>query len=178
MKDNPTNLESAVPDDANDIATIILDQFYPHPAARVWSVMVSPDAMEEWLMDPVGFRPEVGTRFRFIAFPIPVADFSGALSCEVLAATPNAVLSMRWWDMKSSKQTEWTVTWTLQEVPGGTMVTLRHEGFDLDDPASRIYRMLSERGWPGTMGRLGRCIDSAPRGGDQPPHCLVTDVSA
>ncbi|SIE48340.1 Uncharacterised protein [Mycobacteroides abscessus subsp. abscessus] len=91
MKGNPTNLESAVPDDANDIATIILDQFYRHPPERVWAVMVCPDAMEEWLMDPVGFRPEVGTRFRFIAFPIPVADFSGALSCEVLAAQQGAV---------------------------------------------------------------------------------------
>ncbi|WP_100523828.1 SRPBCC family protein [Mycobacteroides abscessus] len=178
MKGNPTNLESAVPDDANDIATIILDQFYRHPPERVWAVMVCPDAMEEWLMDPVGFRPEVGTRFRFIAFPIPVADFSGALSCEVLAATPSRVLSIRWWDMKSAKQREWTVTWTLQEVPGGTMVTLRHEGFDPSDPASRVYRTLSERGWPGTMGRLGRCIASAPAGDDQPPHCLVTDVSA
>lgn len=47
MKGNPTNLESAVPDDANDIATITLDQFYGHPPERVWAVMVCPDAMEE-----------------------------------------------------------------------------------------------------------------------------------
>ncbi|TDZ98895.1 SRPBCC family protein [Mycobacteroides salmoniphilum] len=178
MKGNPINLESAVPDDANDIATIILDQFYPHPSARVWSVMACPDAMEEWLMDPIGFRPQVGTRFRFNAFPLPMAGFSGALSCEVLAATPNKVLSIRWWDMKSSKQAEWTVTWTLHEVPGGTMVTLRHDGFDMSDYASRIYRTISERGWPGTMGKLGRCIDSARADRDRAPHCLVTDVSA
>ena len=178
MKDNPINLESAVLDDANDIATILLDHFYPHPPARVWSVMACPDAMEEWLMDPIGFRPQVGTRFRFKAFPLPMADFSGALSCEVLAATPNRVLSIRWWDMKSSKQRVSTVTWTLHEVPGGTMVTFRHEGFDLSDSASRIYRKISELGWPGTMGRLGRCIDTAPCTETRPPHRLVTDVSA
>ncbi|WP_255784447.1 SRPBCC family protein, partial [Mycobacteroides abscessus] len=79
---------------------------------------------------------------------------------------------------RNETQADSTVTWTLQEVPGGTMVTLRHEGFDPSDPASRMYRTLSERGWPGTMGRLGRCIASAPTGDDQPPHCLVTDVSA
>ncbi|MEU9805540.1 SRPBCC domain-containing protein [Mycobacterium sp. NPDC050853] len=178
MKGNPMNLENAVPDDENDIATIMFDQFYPHPPERVWKVLACPDAMEEWLMDPIGFRPQVGTRFRFNAFPLPMADFSGALSCEVLAATPNRVLSIRWWDMKSSKPTVWTVTWTLHEVPGGTMVALRHDGFDRGDSGARVYRTISERGWPGTMGRLGRCIDSASADGHRPPRCLVTDVSA
>ncbi|MUM21333.1 SRPBCC domain-containing protein [Mycobacterium sp. CBMA271] len=156
----------------------MFDQFYPHSPERVWSVMACPDAMEEWLMDPVGFRPQVGTRFRFKAFPLPMANFSGALSCEVLAATPNRVLSIRWWDMKSSNQTVWTVTWTLHEVPGGTMVTLRHVGFDPSDLDSRVYRTISERGWPGTMGRLGRCIDSGPAHADLLPQRLATDVSA
>ncbi|MGH3726924.1 MAG: SRPBCC family protein [Mycobacterium sp.] len=178
MKGSPQIMESAVPDEVNDIATIIFDQFYPHPPARVWSVMACADAMEEWLMDPVGFRPQAGTRFRFNAFPLPMANFSGALSCEVLAANPNCVLSLRWWDAKSSNQAGWTVTWALHEVPGGTMVALRHDGFDLDDPDSRVYRTISERGWPGTMGKLGRCIDDAPANDDLPPHGLVTDVSA
>ena len=48
---------------ADDPTSIVIDQFYPHPAHRVWRALTTPELMARWLLDTEGFAPVPGTRF-------------------------------------------------------------------------------------------------------------------
>lgn len=147
--------------DSKDPADVVADFFYPHPPGRVWNVLVDPDVMGEWFVEQVGFRPEVGTRYRLMDLPVPIANYSGDIACEVLVATRNEELAISWWDTKLDAPVAWRTGWTLCAVPGGTMVTLSRPVFDSDDPAVRRMSALSDRFWPTAMTKLGRLIDRA-----------------
>ncbi|MUM15433.1 MULTISPECIES: SRPBCC domain-containing protein [unclassified Mycobacteroides] len=148
-------------DDLHDPTDVVADFYYPHPPARVWGVLVDPDVMGDWFVEQVGFRPVVGTRYRLVDFPVPIANYSGDIACEVLAATRNEVLAIAWWDRKSPVPIAWRTMWNLHEVPNGTMVTLSRPAFSSDDPALRRMADLSARFWPTAMAQLGRLIDRA-----------------
>jgi uncharacterized protein YndB with AHSA1/START domain len=60
---------------------------YPHPIAKVWRVLTDPELVPRWTHTgqggrPEGFAPVVGTRFRFVAKPVP--GWRGIVDCEVL----------------------------------------------------------------------------------------------
>lgn len=147
--------------DMNGPADVVADFFYPHAPERVWRVLVDPDVMGDWFVEQVGFRPEVGIRYRLMDLPVPIANYSGNIACEVLVATPNEELAISWWDTKLEAPVAWRTTWTLCAVPDGTMVTLGRPAFDSDDPAVRRMAALSDLFWPTAMAKLGRLIDRA-----------------
>ncbi|MEU9805541.1 SRPBCC domain-containing protein [Mycobacterium sp. NPDC050853] len=147
--------------DLKDPTDVVADFFYPHPPERVWGVLVNPEVMGDWFVEQVGFRPVAGTRFRLVDFPVPIANYSGAIASEVLVATRNETLAIAWWDTKSPEPVTWRTMWTLCAVPNGTMVTLSRPAFGSDDPALRRMAALSDRFWPTAMAKLGRLIDRA-----------------
>lgn len=147
--------------DPYDSADVVADFFYPHPPGRVWNVLVDPDVMGDWFVEQVGFRPEVGTRYRLLDLPVPIANYSGDIACEVLVATQYEKLAISWWDTKLDAPVAWRTMWSLGAVPEGTMVTLSRPAFDSDDPVVRRMAALSDLFWPTAMTKLGRLIDRA-----------------
>lgn len=146
----------------SDLTSIVLDQFYPHPPAKVWRAITTPELMGRWLMEPIGFEPVAGNRFRMKARPMPAVNFSGEVRCEVLEAIEPQRLSFSWNDANSADDSGWTVTWDLHPEGRGTRMLFTHSGFDPDDPTSQLSRTIMRGGWPGIVNRLGTLLDTAP----------------
>jgi uncharacterized protein YndB with AHSA1/START domain len=104
--------------------------FYPVPREAVWVALTDRRALAEWL-EPNDFEPVVGHKFRFQTDP--GACGSGLSLCEVLEVDPPRKLVYSWQHVPSKPNKPMPhptrVTWTLEEVPGGTKLTLEHTGF-------------------------------------------------
>lgn len=130
----------------DDLTTIQVDQYFPHPPAKLWRALTVPDLMAQWLM-PNDFQPIVGHHFTFHGRPVAQTGFSGRIACQVLELTPPKHLRISWADADNphSKATE--VAWTLQPESSGTRLFLEHSGFDPDDPTQQLARRLMNGGW-------------------------------
>src|SRR4051794_32088818 len=123
-----------------DLTTLKLDEYYPHPPAKVWRALTDPALLARWLM-PGDFRLEVGHAFTMQGVPMPMTDFSGVVEAEVVAFEIGKSLTLRWRDANrdsgGNATADWTVTWTLEPEGPGTRLHLLHEGFDPDDESQR-----------------------------------------
>lgn len=126
-----------------DLTSIHVDEFLPHPAARVWQALTDPGLIARWLM-PNDFKPVVGHRFTFRTDPVPQGDFDGIVHCEVLAVEPERLLRISW---RGGPTLSTTVTWTLVPEGTGTRLFLAHEGFDPDSPFDRVALRGMGGGW-------------------------------
>jgi len=134
--------------DEDDLTTIRVDHFLPHPPAKVWRALTDPELLAQWMM-PGDFRLEVGHRYTMTAAPRPNTNFSGTIRAEVLAYDTERMLSVRWQDAVESQgnTADWTITWTLHPEGRGTRLFLVHEGFDPDDPTQRMAHRIMGGGW-------------------------------
>ncbi|MEU9144649.1 SRPBCC domain-containing protein [Streptomyces sp. NPDC048349] len=142
---------STAPGSDEDLTTVRVDQFLPHPPAKVWRALTEPDLIAQWLM-PSDFRLEVGHRYTMTSLPRPHTNYSGTTAAEVLAYETGRMLSVRWTDASGASdpdanRADWTITWTLEPEGRGTRLFLVHEGFDPDDPAQMRARTLMGGGW-------------------------------
>ena len=101
---------------------------YPYPPARVWRAVTDPDLIPLWTATglgarPVGFAPVVGTRFQFVAKPMP--GWRGILDCEVLEAREPFLLRYSWTDDGTTTY----VTYRIEPHGDGTRFTFDHTGF-------------------------------------------------
>jgi uncharacterized protein YndB with AHSA1/START domain len=146
---------------------IKLERVYPYTQERVWRALTDQKAMSEWLMAN-DFVPKVGHKFVFRAKPQP--GWRGYVECEVLECEPPRKLSYSWVGNEGQKAT--TVSWTLHEAPGGTLLVLNHTGFEgiggfvlaklmLGPGWKKMMRMKIERVLP----RLSATGFEAPPGG-------------
>ncbi|MFE9927788.1 SRPBCC domain-containing protein [Streptomyces sp. NPDC005533] len=136
----------AGPHGSDDLTTVRVDQFLPHPPAKVWRALTEPDLIAQWLM-PCDFRLEVGHRYTMTSTPRPHTGFSGTTAAEVLAFEPGRMLTVRWQDASGTHPADWTITWTLAPEGHGTRLFLVHEGFDPDDPMQMTARNIMGKGW-------------------------------
>jgi uncharacterized protein YndB with AHSA1/START domain len=127
----------------SDLTSIYVDEFLPHPPARVWDALTDPAQLAKWLM-PNDFTPTVGHRFTFRTDPVPGADFDGVVACEVLDIEPERMLRISW---TGGPGVQTTVTWRLLSEGRGTRLLLLHEGFDPDHPAQQVARHILDGGW-------------------------------
>lgn len=64
MTQEPPHRPPPAFDDAQeDLTTVRVDQFLPHPPAKVWRALTEPDLIAQWLM-PCDFRLEAATATR------------------------------------------------------------------------------------------------------------------
>jgi uncharacterized protein YndB with AHSA1/START domain len=101
---------------------------YPHPPAKVWRAVTDPELIPLWTATgqgarPAGFAPVPGTRFQFIAKPMP--GWRGIIDCEVLEAREPALLRYSWTDDGTTTH----VTYRIEPHQGGTRFTFDHTGF-------------------------------------------------
>ncbi|MFF8948406.1 SRPBCC domain-containing protein [Streptomyces sp. NPDC014940] len=141
-------MSTAPPDDADDLTTVRVDRFFPHPPAKVWRALTEPELLARWQMPGAeDFRLEVGHRYRMTSVARPGARFSGVVEARVLAFVPERMLSLGWADADPTGPADWTITWTLEQEGRGTRLFLVHEGFDPDDPAQMTARKIMNGGW-------------------------------
>ncbi|MFI6262880.1 SRPBCC domain-containing protein [Micromonospora sp. NPDC051006] len=126
----------------SDPSTVEVDQYLPHPPAKVWRALTDSDLLARWLM-PNDFVPVPGHRFTFHTDPRPGQDFDGTVQCEVLDLDPPHRLSWAW----RGGRLDTVVSWTLVAEGRGTRLFLAHSGFDPDDPVQRRTRDLLGGGW-------------------------------
>lgn len=120
--------------------SIEVDQYLPHPPAKVWRALTDPDRLARWLMHS-DFAPIAGHRFTFRTDPRP--GFDGVVHCRVLDIEPERLLRWSW----RNGALDSTVTWTLAAEGRGTRLFLRHDGFDPDDPWQRQAMRVMGGGW-------------------------------
>lgn len=120
---------------------------YPHPRAKVWRAITDPAIMALWLMRPEGFVPVVGTRFRLVAKPQP--GWRGYVDCEVLEVREQQVLRYAW--NGDPKRPAMEVSYTLEDVPGGTRLTFLHTGFK-GFGGFLLARLMMGPGWKKMFG--------------------------
>jgi uncharacterized protein YndB with AHSA1/START domain len=82
---------------------------YPHPPATVWRAVTDSDLIPLWTATgqggrPVGFTAVPGTRFQFVAKPVP--GWRGIVDCEVLEVREPSLVRYSWASPPSS--TTWT----------------------------------------------------------------------
>lgn len=134
----------------DDPGAIRLDQFIPHPPAKVWRALTEPELVARWLM-PNDFKLEVGHRFTFTTSPKKQVGFDGVVYCEVLEFEPEKLLKISWSDRKRA---DWTVMWRLEPEGRGTRLFLDHEGFDPADEVQQLSRRIMGGGWPRIFGAI------------------------
>ncbi|UOX92770.1 SRPBCC domain-containing protein [Amycolatopsis sp. FBCC-B4732] len=103
---------------------------YPHPPVKVWRAMTDPDLIPYWTSTgkgarAVGFEPEVGNHFRFVAKPMP--GWRGIVDCEVLEVRERELLRYTWVGAEGEPPSE--VRYLLEPTPAGTRFTYHHTGF-------------------------------------------------
>lgn len=139
----------------DDPRTIEVDQYFPHPPAKLWRALTTPELMAQWLL-PNDFAAVVGHRFTFRGRPVAQTGFSGVIACQVLELTPPKRLRISWADGGKPEGTATQVSWTLQPEGKGTRLFLQHTGFDPDDPTQQLARRFMNGGWRShVLRRLG-----------------------
>ena len=129
--------------------TIRLDQFVPHPPARVWEALTDPELHARWWAAG-DVKAEVGHRFS-----LDMGNF-GQQECQVLEVEPEKLLSYTF----AEGSLDTTVTWRLTPEGDGTQLHLEHAGFDMDSPLGRQAFEGMGHGWPGVLSRLAPAIES------------------
>jgi uncharacterized protein YndB with AHSA1/START domain len=138
-----------------DLTAIRVDEFLPHPPAKVWRALTEPRLMAKWMMAPADFRLEVGHRFTFRTNPKPAVRFGGVVYCEVLAFEPERMLRISWVDRGTENGLDSTVTWRLVPEGRGTRLFVEQVGFDPDNPYQQLgRRIMGGQGWRGSARRL------------------------
>jgi uncharacterized protein YndB with AHSA1/START domain len=102
---------------------------YPHAPAKVWRVVTDPELIPLWTATgqggtPVGFAPVPGTRFQFVAKPVP--GWRGIVDCEVLEVREPSLLRYSWTGEENGKPSY--VTYRIEPRDGGTRFTFDHTG--------------------------------------------------
>jgi uncharacterized protein YndB with AHSA1/START domain len=138
------------------LAPIEVDEFLPHPVAKVWRAITDPALLARWLMEN-DFEPVLGHKFTMRGIPVPAVGFTGLVASEVLELVPESVLKISWRDAGQGNALASTVTFTLVAEGTGTRLVIRHEGFDPSDPAQVAAHRIMSGGWRGQV--LPRLVD-------------------
>lgn len=116
--------------------------FSSTPAA-VWRTLTEPELLEQWWA-PGDIAAVEGHRFSLDIGPW------GTQACQVLEVVQGSSLKF----LFSEGGLNTTITWTLQGAEGGTLFTLEHAGFDLDDPMGRAAFEGMGAGWGDVIARI------------------------
>ncbi|MGW6492056.1 SRPBCC family protein [Streptomyces sp. NPDC055056] len=153
-----------VPDD--DLTTIRVDPFLPHPPATVRRALTEPELPAAWQMPgSEDFRLEGAHRHTPTSVPRPGTNVSGSADVRVPAFAAERMVSVRWADADDSGSVHRTITWTLEQEGRRARLFLVHEGFDPDDPAQMMARKIMDGGRrPHVMRAPGSALDRMPCG--------------
>jgi uncharacterized protein YndB with AHSA1/START domain len=130
-----------------------VERTYRHDPAKVWRALTDPAALGAWLME-TDFAAEVGR-----AFWMRCDDGRGGTDlylCKVLALEPQRRMVWSWRRDAEEGAGETQVEFRLEEVAGGTRLTVRHSG---DLAPAWIERFKG--GWPLKLDLLDGVLGAA-----------------
>jgi uncharacterized protein YndB with AHSA1/START domain len=147
-----------------DLRVIRVDEFLPHPPAKVWRALTDPELLARWLM-PNDFKLEIGHRFTVQSDPKPAIRFDGVGYCEVLDFEVERILRISWCDRPGGENgLDSTVTWQLVPEGRGTRLFVEHAGFDPDNPYQQLSRRVmggregGQGGWHSSFRRISQVL--------------------
>lgn len=130
----------------------------------VWKHLVDRERLAGWLMRN-DFRPEKDAEFHFYAEPR--GDWDGVIHCRVVEIDPPRTLSFSW--NANDIGVDTIVTISLEERGGGTVVSLRHEGFEAAGSSFEEIVARHDDGWMDHLGVLALQTSETARGGQIAP---------
>lgn len=129
-------------------AALELEYLLDAPVPKVWAALTENSVMKKWYFDLEEFRPEIGFEFQFYGSK---DDTSYLHLCSVTEVIPEMKLSYTWKYDQFPGET--TVSFTLFELEGKTLLKLIHSGiesFGLENPD--LSRASFEQGWTYILG--------------------------
>jgi len=129
---------------------IQLEQIIEHPPAKVWEALTNPAIHALWWAAG-DVRPIVGHRFTLDMGPW------GQQPCEVVAVEPERLLSYSF----APGTLDTTITWRLEPHSRGTLLSLEHQGFDLDSPVGKSAFNGMGSGWPKVLVRISAALETS-----------------
>jgi uncharacterized protein YndB with AHSA1/START domain len=147
--------------------SIVIDEILPHAPSLIWKALTNGELTSRWLMEPKGFRAEVGCCFTFQT--TPAGPWDGTIQCEVLEIIPYQRLSYSWRSGSEDNdgygsKLDTIVTFSLFAAEAGTRLRLVHSGFEMPKNDTG-YRNMGE-GWKKVVKRLD--MVAAEDGSSQP----------
>lgn len=97
--------------------------FLAAPVARVWAYLTDQHKLAQWLMDN-DLQAESGAHFQFSSQP--AGQWDGKIHCQVQELIEQERISFSWTANDIGAET--LVTFDLEAAPGGTRLTLTHQG--------------------------------------------------
>ncbi|WP_437533963.1 SRPBCC domain-containing protein [Sorangium sp. So ce726] len=131
----------------NAPAVIRLEHRYTAPPSAVWRALTDPELHARWWA-PGDVKAVVGHRFELDMGPW------GKQACEVLAVEAERLFSYRF----AIGKLDTIITWRLTPEGPGTLLTLTHEGFNLDSAMGKTAFEGMKPGWPKVLENLGRTL--------------------
>ncbi len=134
---------------------------YPHSPAKVWRALTDPTLIPLWTSTGqggklVGFATEVGTRFKYVARPMP--GWNGVVECEVLEVRAPSLLRYSW--AGDQKDAPTFVTCRVEPHASGTRLTWEHTGFTgvggflMSKLLASVRRKMLRVGFPSVLNDL------------------------
>lgn len=140
------------------LTTIEVDEFLPHPPEKVWRALTEPGLIARWLMEN-DFKAIVGHQFQMRGIPVPAVGFSGLVASEVLDLDAGKRLCISWRDANSGNNLNSKVTWSISPEDHGTRLVLIHEGFNPAEPTHIASHRIMSGGWRNhVLPRLGQTL--------------------
>jgi uncharacterized protein YndB with AHSA1/START domain len=129
------------------------------PRERVWAALTTPELLSQWLGQEAVFEPTVGAEGSYTwtdwgRFPLVVEEVDAPFR-----------LAVRWARSPDGSLTESTSTvahYELQEVEGGTLLTVVETGFELLDGDQKTSFDDNTQGWIEELGELKTLLESVP----------------
>lgn len=130
------------------LGNIRLEQFINHAQSKVWVALTTPENLAKWWA-PGDIKPVIGHHFQ-----LNMGPSFGPQSCKVIAVDEQQMFSYSF----SEGFLNTTITWKLMSDKNGTMLTLEHNGFDLDSPQGKAAYAGMSAGWPKLLQRIETVI--------------------
>jgi uncharacterized protein YndB with AHSA1/START domain len=135
---------------------------YPHSIDKVWRALTEPALVPRWTTEgrggtPVDFAPIVGTRFRYVAKPLP--GWSGVVHCEVLEVHAPTLLRYSWTGDEGDDKT--LVTYELESRDAATRFIWTHTGFSgvggfmMSKVLASVRKRMLDQGLRRVLGEMG-----------------------
>lgn len=119
----------------------------------VFNALTKKEEIEKWFapgpmkVEARTFEPNEGGAFKVVMISEEGNEFVSEGIFKTIDAPNKVVMSWRWTSPEPGAET--TVSFILEEVDGGTEVTLLHEGFTEEQ-----YKKRHEEGWVGCLDKL------------------------
>lgn len=128
------------------------ERVYPRPPEAVWRALTDRELLGEWLMCS-DFEPRPGRRFRL--WDPADSDTACRFDCELLVYEPPRHMVWAWQEAGRQGGQPMQVRFTLEPVPEGTRLRVRHSGERTPETVESF-----RSGWPGKLDALEHALPS------------------